>query len=385
MRKLLSAAICIILFCFIFQADAQISKNRSYVINGTIVGVDSGIVRMLSNDMHVMDSAVIVKGKFIFRGKIDLPERKIFAIIPGNWAFGGFVDDSVITFNIDTSFAMHQNNNKAKDTPIILQIKETGSPLADVYAEYQNETGFTYGLSLLKKLKTAKKDSLAYIRNELDSIGQLLTGKEKLWVENYIGQNPSSLAGIYIFNEYYRSLHDTSAIYLRSVINQFSGAAKASSYYDALTKQLSILTNMQVSKLAPDFTLPKRDKNKFRLSTTRGSIVMLDFWASWCVPCRKGIPNWKKVYAKYHHKGFNIISVSNDRNWNDWVRALDQEKMPWTQVIDEFPSQGSLAKVCELYAVGSMPFFVLLDEKGKVILASGDENIVTKKIEEILK
>jgi peroxiredoxin len=142
---------------------------------------------------------------------------------------------------------------------------------------------------------------------------------------------------------------------------------------------------MQVSKLAPDFTLPKRDKNKFRLSTTRGSIVMLDFWASWCVPCRKGIPNWKKVYAKYHHKGFNIISVSNDRNWNDWVRALDQEKMPWTQVIDEFPSKGSLAKVGELYAVGSMPFFVLLDEKGKVILASGDENIVTKKIEEILK
>ncbi|MDB5025603.1 MAG: Thiol-disulfide isomerase or thioredoxin [Mucilaginibacter sp.] len=384
MKKSLSAAIGFILFCFIFQADAQITRNRSYVINGTIVGVDSGIVRMLSNDMHVMDSAVIVKGKFVFRGKIGLPERKVFAIIPGNWSFRGFVDDSVITFNIDTSFAMHQYA-KTKDYPIIWQIKETGSPLADVYAKYQNETGFTYGLSLLKKLKTAKKDSLAYIRNELDSIGKLLTGKEKLWVENYIGQNPSSLAGIYIFNEYYRSLRDTSAIYLRSVINQFSGAAKASSYYDALTKQLSILTNMQVSKLAPDFTLPKRDKNKFRFSTTRGSIVMLDFWASWCVPCRKGIPNWKKVYAKYHHKGFNIISVSDDRNWKDWVRALDQEKMPWTQVIDEFPSKGSPAKVGELYAVRSMPFFVLLDKKGKVILASGDEKIVTTKIEEILK
>jgi thiol-disulfide isomerase/thioredoxin len=384
MRKLLSATIGFILFFFIVQADAQIRRDRGYVINGTIVGVDSGIVHMFSNDMRVVDSAVIVKGKFVLRGKIDLPERKSFLIIPGNWAFRGFVDDSVITFNIDTSLAMHQYT-KTKDFPLIWQIKETGSPLADVYTKYQDETGFTYCLSLFKKLKTAKKDSLAHINNEMDSIRNLIPKKEEVWIKKYIRQNPKSLAGIYIFYEYYNSLGDTSAIYLRSVINQFSGAAKTSSYYETLTKKLSILENLQVGKLAPDFALLKRDKNKFKLSTTRGSITMLDFWASWCVPCRKGIPHWKKVYAKYHRKHLNIISVSDDRNWVDWVHALDKEKMPWTQVIDEYPSKYSTAIVSDLYGVRIYPFFVLLNKKGEVIISSGDERIVTKKIEEILK
>lgn len=384
MRKLLSAAIGFILLGFIFQANAQSTSDRNFVINGTINGIESGVVRMLSTNRIVMDSAVIVNGKFVLRGKIDLPERKVFVIMPGNWEFGGFVDNPIITFDIDTSFAMHQYEKK-KDHPLIWQIKETGSALADVYAKYQNETGFTYGLSLFKKLKKANKDSLAHIRNEMDSIAKLMPIKEKLWSENYIRQNPTSLAGIYIFHEYYRSTRDTSTVYLRSILKAFSGAAKSSSYYDALNKQLSILTNIQVSKIAPDFTLQQRDKTKLKLSTTRGSYIMLDFWASWCVPCRAGIPHWKKVYAKYHSKGFNIISVTDDRFRKSWLRALDQEKMPWIQVIDELPSTGGPAIVGELYGVHFIPYFVLLNKKGEMIIASGDEKLVTKKIEEIFK
>jgi thiol-disulfide isomerase/thioredoxin len=381
MRKLLSAVICFLLLFDIFQANAQTTRNDGYVINGTLKGIDSGVVRMLSKDLRVTDSTVIVNGKFVFRGKISEPERKAFLIVPGNWSFTGFVEDNVLTFGIDTSDATHQY----KGYPIIWQIKETGSALADVYTKYQNETGESYCLSLLKKLKTVKKDSIASIRNELDSLIKLLAGKKKLWIEKYIGQNPSSIASVYIFNEYSNSTAGISEIYLRTMINQFSGAAKASSYYEALVKKLPTLKNKEVNHLASDFTLQKRDKSKFTLSATRGSVIMLDFWASWCVPCRNGIPHWKKVYAKYHRKGFNIVSVSDDKNWSDWIKALNQEKMPWTQVIDEFPPNGAPARVSELYAVRSMPFFVLLDKKGKVVIASDDETVVTKKIGEILK
>jgi thiol-disulfide isomerase/thioredoxin len=65
---------------------------------------------------------------------------------------------------------------------------------------------------------------------------------------------------------------------------------------------------------------------------------VIDFWASWCAPCRAQIPGLKTLYAKYHQKGFDIVSVSGDREWNAWQRALQIENMPWTQVIDEFPS-----------------------------------------------
>ena len=381
MRKLLT--LCFLFVFFIFQANAQTTDTTGYVINGTIKGIDSGVVRMLSQNRSVIDSAIIVNGKFTFRGKIGSPERRGFMIMPGNWSFLGFVENSPITMSIDTTGAMHQYSQK-KDYPMIWQIKETGSALADVYTKYQDETGESYALSIFKKLSTLKKDSAVSIKHELDSLIKLLPGKHKLWIENYVGQNPSSLGGIYIFTEYCNSPGvDISEIYLRTVVNQFTGAAKTSPYYEALMKKLPALKNKEANSLASDFTLQKRDKSKFTLSSTRGSVIMLDFWASWCVPCRNGIPYWKKVYAKYHPKGFDIVSISDDRNSKDWTKALDQEKMPWIQVIDEFPSNGLPARVGELYAVKSMPFFVLLDKKGKVIVASGDENVVTKKLEEI--
>jgi thiol-disulfide isomerase/thioredoxin len=373
-------------FCLFLmsQANAQITREKGYLINGTIIGIDTGVVRMVSNNLDVIDSAIIVKGKFVMRGKIGLPDRRSFLIAPGNWAFRGFVEDTVISFGIDTSDAMHQYSGK-KDYPMIWQIKETGSKLSDIYTKYQNETGQTYYLSLVKKLKTAHPDSIVNIKNKIDSIHELLIVTAKKWLESYIQQYPASTAGIYIFNDFCNTLPDISPTYLQSVLNQFSGLAKSSTYYEALNKKLANLENKQVNNLAPDFTLLKKDKTRFTLSATRGAFTMIDFWASWCVPCRKGIPNWKKVYAKYHQKGFNIISVSDDRNWDNWIRALDKEKMPWLQVVDEYHSKSSAGRVGELYGVRFLPFFVLLDKEGKVILASGDEGVMTKKIEEVLQ
>lgn len=382
MRKFLT--LCFLFMFFICQANAQATKNDNYVINGTITGIDSGIVRMLSDNRDVIDSAIISNGKFIFKGKIGSPRRRGFLISPGNWSFRGFLEDTLITFNIDTADAMHQYSQK-KDYPIFWQIKETGSVLADAYTQYENEIGLTHCYFLLKKLKSAKKDSVSIIKNELDSLRGLIMGKEKAWIEDYIGRNPSSLAGVYIFNEYYNLSGNTSEVYLNTIVNQFSGAAKTSPYYEALMKKLPTLKNREPNNLASDFTLQKGDKTKFTLSSTRGSVTMLDFWASWCVPCRNGIPHWKKVYAKYHPKGLNIVSISDDKYWKDWIGALDQEKMPWTQVIDEYSSINSRGKVGQLYAVRFMPFFVLLDKEGKVIIASNDENAVTKKIETIFQ
>ena len=382
MKKALRAITCLIVFCFSFQAYAQIAKSPAYIINGKITGVNSGKIYSLSPDLRVLDSATIVEGKFILSGKLDLPERKFFRISPGNWEFPAFVDAPRITFDIDTLGAEHQHYG-GKDHAVIRQIKETGSPLADAYAKYLRETGLADYFSLARKLRLAKKDSTGYIKNKIDSLGNVIPEKQKSWIGNYVRQNPASVAGIFIFNEYYGQLNNTSPDYLRSILEQFSGPAKASSYYKALTNKLSVLENLQVGKPAPDFTLLQRDKRKLKLSTTRGSVVMLDFWASWCKPCREGIPDWKKVYAKYHGKGFKIISISDDRQWGDWVKALDQEKMPWLQVIDEFPSKTSPAIVGELYATRYIPYFVLLNKKGEIIIASGDEQVVTKKIEEI--
>jgi peroxiredoxin len=332
----------------------------------------------------VIDSAIIVKGRFVLNGKLDEPGRRIFQIKPGNWMFPAFIDVPQIAFNIDTTGAMHQYSN-GKDYPSITRIKETGSPLANAYDAYKKETGQEEYLSLAGKIKLVGKDSAAAIMSKMDGIVAAFPAKGKIWTEKNIKQNPASFSTIFIFQEYFHESRDKSAGYLRSVMAQFSGAAKESALYQALNKELIVLENVQAGKIAPDFTLQKRDKSKLTLSSTRGTVVMLDFWASWCVPCRAGIPNWKKVYAKYHPKGFNIIGISDDRKWSEWVKALNKEKMPWTQVIDSFPDKKSPAIVGELYGIRYIPHFVLIGKEGEIIAASGDEEVMTKKIEEIFK
>ena len=110
---------------------------------------------------------------------------------------------------------------------------------------------------------------------------------------------------------------------------------------------------------------------------------MIDFWASWCHPCRQAIPHWKEVYSKYRDKGFEIVSVSDDSQWKAWFKAMDQEKMPWTQVCDEFPLKNMPARVGSLYLTHFIPFYVLLDKDGRILVYSGDEKKIDEKLAEI--
>lgn len=409
MTRLSGTVICTFLLLFIMQANAQSDgrgfkikstiqgvnimqanaqdKAPGFEIKGTIHGVNSGVVRMLAigGGLNAIDSATITNGKFTFRGKTGSSDWRGFMIVPGNWSFRAFVQDTVLTVEIDTAGAMHQRSGN-KDYPMIWQIKETGSKIGDVYARYEDETGPTYFISLFKQLNAATGASdIAAIRAKMDSVRQVMGPKQKTWIENYIHQYPTSVAGAFIFQELYaQRLSGSPSGYLQSVLAQFSGAAKTSVYYKELAVVAGNLKNNEVNSVAPDFTLQKRDKTKFTLSATRGNITMIDFWASWCVPCRAAIPNWKKVYAKYHPKGFSIVSVSIDDSWKKWLPALDKEKMPWTQVIDERTSEHSKRKVSELFPSRTIPFYVLLDKEGKVLLASGDEEAMQKKIAEVL-
>ena len=390
MKRIRNVTICLFLL-FASDANGQQIKSEGYLINGTIKGIDSGIVRMLShNGDSVLDSSIIINGKFSMQGKIGTPERMLFSISPGNWSFMAFVEDTIITLFIDTARAKHYGKG-ANKWALIWTIKETGSNLANVYANYERETNQNYYKSLIfslsEKLKAIKNNLFeqSNLKHKIDSVTNQILSQQKLWIENYIDQYPSSVAGVYLFYEHYQSLSDGSFFYLDSVLNKFSGFARSSVYYKELTDIAINLKNSQVNSFAPDFTLLKRDKSKFSLSSTRGNYRLIDFWASWCVPCRKAIPAWKEVYAKYKCKGLTIVSVSGDRDWDDWIEALDKEQMPWVQLIDEFPSKNEQAFVAELFGVKQLPFYILIDNEGKVIHTSDSEDEMRKRIEEIFR
>ncbi|MGH2566580.1 MAG: TlpA family protein disulfide reductase, partial [Ginsengibacter sp.] len=265
---------------------------------------------------------------------------------------------------------------------------ETGSKNFDAWMKYQNDPGqkkyepvFT---ELGKKIETTKDIDEQYkYRDQADSLRKLLNQWQESQVQDYISKNSSSVAGAYMLRQLYLWYSDLPFNDMQNMVASFTGEAKNSKYYSSLEDILAMRKAVMPGSIAPDFTLLKRDSSKFTLSSTRGKYLMIDFWASWCHPCRKAIPHWKEVYNKYHDKGFNIVSVSDDSRWKDWFKAMDQEKMPWLQVCDEFPIKNIPAKVGSLYMTTYIPFYVLLDKDGKVLVYSDNEIKIGDKLKEI--
>lgn len=133
--------------------------------------------------------------------------------------------------------------------------------------------------------------------------------------------------------------------------------------------------NIAIGKMSPDFNTPDANDKMIRLSDFRGkSYVLLDFWASWCVPCIKSIPHMKAIYTKYHDKGFDIISISKDESKNDWLFAINKHAIShWYQVSTvrdlEKASQGYIdpENISEKYPTNAVPQYILIDKAGKII------------------
>lgn len=373
-------------------------KQNGYTITGILKGIDSGMVKISTSNetdrtSKVIDSAIIKNSQFELKGKIDNPQMVNVSITPGNWSFNIFLEDTILQVTADTIGSQHYDYTSYGGSvgAILKTYTESGSRNYDDWMQYQNDPGQhqydTIITNLYKKAEAeAKKNNLdqEYVyRDQADSVRRLLQKWQKSKIASYVDQHPASVAGVYMFNQLYIFSQDMSVEALKNMLNKYTDQAKTSVYYNYLSNELAKKEAVAVGSVAPDFTLMRRDSSKFTLSSTRGKYMMIDFWASWCHPCRQAIPHWKEVYQKYHDKGFDMVSVSDDSRWSDWERAMDQEKMPWTQVCDEFPVKNMPARVGSLYMTTYIPFYVLLDKEGKILVYSGKEADIDNKLKEI--
>lgn len=131
-----------------------------------------------------------------------------------------------------------------------------------------------------------------------------------------------------------------------------------------LAQQIKQAGQFLPGAVAPDFTQNTPEGEPLSLSSLRGKVVLVDFWASWCGPCRKENPNVVKVYEKYKDKGFDILGVSLDKDKKRWLNAIDKDGLPWHHVSD---LRGWSNSVAQTYSVRSIPHTVLLDREGRII------------------
>jgi len=136
--------------------------------------------------------------------------------------------------------------------------------------------------------------------------------------------------------------------------------------FNQIKKKIDEANFLAPGKLAPDFSELKTDRKKsMKLSDLRGQVVLIDFWASWCGPCRRENPNVVQTYEKYKNDGFTIVSVSLDTDVQKWINAIEQDHLSWPNHISDLGGWNS--KVAQMYKVSSVPFTVLIDREGRVI------------------
>ena len=347
MRNLLS-----ILVLSLTVLACQTAKDE-FSIKGSITGVETGKVylqKIVDGRPQSIDTADVVEGKFTFKGKMDLPDIRILRLNEQDYFAQIFLDNS--------SIMVVANKDSLRSTKI------TGSATHDIFQVYLTE------LESLNKQVTAlqqKYQSAMTSENadeakkaEIDYTSML--ENMKFFTKNFVKEHNTSVVSAYL--TLVQLAPQIEEAELDSIIAKFPAEISNSEYVIKLKEKSEEVKKTAIGVVAPDFTMNDPAGKPIQLSSLRGKVVLIDFWASWCGPCRQENPNVVKLYQKFNSKGFEIIGVSLDRTNEEWVKAIKDDQLSWVHVSDLQFWQNAAAR---LYSVNSIPQTYLLDKEGKII------------------
>ncbi|MBK7712234.1 MAG: redoxin domain-containing protein [Bacteroidales bacterium] len=259
--------------------------------------------------------------------------------------------------------------------------KVTGSKTQDEYNGFiasnkalSDEYTKTYQEYQLAR-KTENAARLAKIEKQADSIQKEMMKMQKEFVRN----NPAS----YVTPSILSSLSfEMAPDELESIINNLDTAVAALPQVKILKGRLAGMKAVSVGQKAPDFTMNDKDDKPVSLSSKIGTkLLLVDFWAAWCNPCREENPNVVKVYKEFHKKGFDILGVSLDHKKEEWLKAITDDKLTWTHVSD---LKAGTNEAAMLYMVYSIPSNFLIDENGIIIAKNLRGADLYNKVKEVL-
>lgn len=354
-------------------------KNNTFQIRGTLVTPVSGeyifLDELKSNELKTIDSVLVTdKGTFKFKKDVKIPS---FYLLKRN-------DNNFLTMLIKPGEKIIlKAHNDSLNNPISIK----GSIGTESMAEYNKKLRIT-----IKKMtelhniymQNVDKPELPRVIESLDSTAQVYLSEINTYTKKYIDDNITSLVSLVAL---YQQV--APSVYILNPTKDLKYFVKVDSSMYSLYPDYEPVTSLheQVKEIvanmkgettiipasisgteAPEISLPTPDGDIIKLSSTRGSVVLLDFWASWCAPCRQENPNLVEAYTAYHKKGFQIYQVSLDKTKEAWMKGIQDDKLEnWIHVSD-IKYWNSV--VVPLYKIESIPYNFLLDKEGRIIAST---------------
>ncbi|HVW95596.1 MAG TPA: AhpC/TSA family protein [Mucilaginibacter sp.] len=328
---------------------------------------------------QVLDSAIIKDGKFDFSGKILNPTNAIMVIDHKGVGFEKLdsTADMLSLYVAEGEFSITGDDSVSK-------AKITGSKINDdnikLKAQLEPITEKAKRLSAIDKKATGDERTPEFM-STLHGRYKALQAEQKAVIKKFILSNPDSYLSLLAL--YSVDGPSPNPLELDSLFNTLSPSLRATETARNFKLALEPLKKTAPGVMAPDFTQNDKDGNPVKLSSFRGKYVLVDFWASWCGPCRQENPNVVRVYNKYKEKNFTILGVSLDKQSgrNDWLAAIKNDGLAWTQVSDlKFWNNSAAA----LYDVKAIPANFLIGPDGKIIAKDLRGDDLDDKLAEVL-
>ncbi|MEC8323878.1 MAG: TlpA disulfide reductase family protein [Bacteroidota bacterium] len=364
----------------IFGCKSKNSSAKEYVIRGQAEGIYNGVRVYLKTseggqNSRVTDTAIVVDELFEFKGFIDAPQMRILTVngIAGQTALvlePGETHAVIYKDSIYKSIAKGGDNNR-----VFTDYKKGYQLIIDRISRLQKE----YMLS---------KDDPEVV-SEIQKRNKSMRSELKDYGLNFIKSNSGSDFSLILLDVITEQKGFNAAL-AQEVFKNMPIALLKKPYNKNLTQKISFKIQNEINKLditvgvkAPDFTAPNPEGKMLTLNKILGKVTILDFWASWCKPCRVENPNFVRIFNKYHEKGLEIISVSLDREGQKsaWVSAIEKDNLDWYNVSNLKFWQDPIA---QLYNISSIPATFVLDSEGKILATRLRGQALEAKIAELL-
>jgi len=332
--------------------SAAEKKDTSYAIIGKVTGQDTGWIYIFHRQTGKVDSTALDHGYFKFNGKADTAELCRISLNDRSKSF--FLENGKISMLIK------------KDSLKYALI--SGTPLQEEFNYFQNESSRDITERMAAVDKAYDSASTKKNHHAMDSLDNLYTAldlEQKQLVMDYAISHPASIVSAFLIFEHFS--YNARLGQLDTLYGVLDTTVRATYYGKELQNIIDKMKLTAIGNQAPLFSSPDASGKPVSLTSFRGKYVLLDFWASWCGPCRLENPNIVKAYKQFHGKGFEIFGVSLDDTKSDWLQAIKKDGLDWTQVSD---LKGWQAETADLYGVKAIPMNYLIDKNG-VIVAKG--------------